>query len=49
MPLLRRYGVLLALAVLVAVLPLVLPSSYHLRSFRILDAGGWLIEALGDI
>ncbi len=30
-PLLRRYGVLLALAVLVAVLPLVLPSSYHLR------------------
>ena len=31
MPLLRRYGVLLALAVLVAVLPLVLPSSYHLR------------------
>jgi branched-chain amino acid transport system permease protein len=31
MPLARRYGVLLALAVLVAILPLVLPSSYHLR------------------
>jgi branched-chain amino acid transport system permease protein len=30
-PLLRRYGVLLVLAVLVATLPLVLPSSYHLR------------------
>jgi branched-chain amino acid transport system permease protein len=31
MALLRRYGTLLALAVLVAALPLVLPSSYHLR------------------